>query len=1231
MARIPTRIPTKDVKGFSPKAQEQIKQQTKPQSSTPPQQSSSSSSEKSQQRSETVGQKISDIASRVGQNFLEGAVGKTIAGTMISKPNAGVADAKESGKQTASTGDSGKDTVIAIRDIQSDLNSQTAVIKQTNDIISSQSAMMAEGFNGLTRNISQTNTLLQKILLREGTNGLNGNNPLGIPDIPDLERRKPGVTPEKPTTKPGGAPEKPKPVYNEKTGRFHEPSEPGKPSGKMVSNAEAAARGATKAETAIGDAAKGASKWSKFLTFLERKSPALFKKVGFKIASAAAGLAIPGPGWIWTAVNILGSLSTAWEIYELYQEFAGKSAEGSEEKKPAAKAESKPDTIDTGAPKPGAPIYDAMGNFTGMNEPDTPRPDAGAGRGSVIEAPGARAAAALKTKSSNEQKIDSIEKDHADSDELIKSFAAQMGLPLGAKYTAELRGGIPITINGKPVPRELYTEEQAKRVDAALAMAKLMQDPSGGGQSASPVTKSPVNAITSADGGSDAPGARAAAAPKTKSLNDQQIDSIKKHDALIKSFAAQMGLPLGAKYTAELRGGIPITINGKPVPRELYTEEQAKLIDQEDPSGGGQSASPVTKSPVNAITSADGGSGSNGDATSGGEKIRAAKTAEMADLDRKEENRRSELKDGDKESIIYSAKEMIFKAEKIAFNVQELKFETKAGQPSAAGTPTGQPSAAGTPTGQPSAAGTPTGQADTAAVPKGSAIPGEFKAPGATPATGAPAGGLKGGTFNEQAPEVMNKLMKDFNLTKEQAAGIVGNLGHESGGLQAGIQEKGMKSGRGGLGWAQWTGTRRTAFEKYLKETGQEASDPNANYGFLKKELETTHKGALKAVKNSTDTRGSMVAFEKHYEAAGVKHFESRQQYADAAAKMDLSAGSRGGDAATQPRPQQVAAQPAAASDAGAAQRSAAREASAPSAGTATGPSSTAAGASIERGSLGGNGMIPASNLTPIGAGHKLQASAAAAYMKMVDAAKSEGISWGISDSYRDYNTQVRLAQQKGLYSQGGLAARPGTSNHGWGLATDLKLNPKAQQWMQQHAGEYGFSTIPREPWHWEFKGGGKGGKGGAPAGGDKTKIAGEGAPGGGAPMGSVGGPSGSMMERQQAMGGPPISPGGLAGGNPLGMIGGMLGGQLGGIAGNILGNMFSGQGQIGSMAASKEAAKMTTPQSSGSTVNNMYTTPAEDKSTSSNKVDCAMPPAQIFSELFGIGLGAKGSTNMAG
>ena len=479
--------------------------------------------------------------------------------------------------------------------------------------------------------------------------------------------------------------------------------------------------------------------------------------------------------------------------------------------------------------------------------------------------------------------------------------------------------------------------------------------------------------------------------------------------------------------------------------------------------------------------------------------------------------------------------------------------------------------------------------------------------------------------------------MKDFNLSKEQAAGIVGNLGHESGGLQAGIQEKGMKSGRGGLGWAQWTGPRRIAFEKYLKETGQEASDPNANYGFLKKELETTHKSSLTALKKENTVAGSTVAFEKKYEAAGVKHMASRQNYANAAASMDLTGGAPQGGAAsnetktagaTTPIPQQGAT---AGPSSGAAERSASREGAAPTAGAAAGPSSGAAGASIERGALGGNGMIPAANLTPIGAGHKLQGSAAAAYMKMVDAAKAEGVSWGITDSYRSYDAQVDVARRKGLYSQGGLAAKPGTSNHGWGLATDLKLDGKSQQWMQKHAGEYGFSTIPREPWHWEFGKGGKGGEGGKPGGGaeDKTKVAGEGAPAGGALGGT--GSGGALAAGASPGAGLGGGPGG-GGGNPLAMIGGMLGGGLGAMAGNVLGSMFGGQSQINSMAATADANQIAPPSKNNPAGQN--TTVMKDSpntAASTNKVDNAMPPAEVFAQLFGIGLGAKGSSSYQG
>jgi LAS superfamily LD-carboxypeptidase LdcB len=85
--------------------------------------------------------------------------------------------------------------------------------------------------------------------------------------------------------------------------------------------------------------------------------------------------------------------------------------------------------------------------------------------------------------------------------------------------------------------------------------------------------------------------------------------------------------------------------------------------------------------------------------------------------------------------------------------------------------------------------------------------------------------------------------------------------------------------------------------------------------------------------------------------------------------------------------------------------------------------------------------------------------------------AKRAGVNIGITDSYRSYTEQVDLAKRKGLYSQGGLAAKPGTSDHGWGLATDLDLDSKAQTWMRANAGKYGFvEDTPREPWHWAYK-----------------------------------------------------------------------------------------------------------------------------------------------------------------
>lgn len=119
-----------------------------------------------------------------------------------------------------------------------------------------------------------------------------------------------------------------------------------------------------------------------------------------------------------------------------------------------------------------------------------------------------------------------------------------------------------------------------------------------------------------------------------------------------------------------------------------------------------------------------------------------------------------------------------------------------------------------------------------------------------------------------------------------------------------------------------------------------------------------------------------------------------------------------------------------------------------------------------------GNGRIPASALSEVdGTGHRLWAPAADSLERLRADAARAGVTIGITDSYRSYEAQVDVAARKGLYSQGGLAAVPGTSDHGWGMAVDLDLDAGAQEWMRANAGRYGFvEDTPREPWHWAFQ-----------------------------------------------------------------------------------------------------------------------------------------------------------------
>lgn len=127
------------------------------------------------------------------------------------------------------------------------------------------------------------------------------------------------------------------------------------------------------------------------------------------------------------------------------------------------------------------------------------------------------------------------------------------------------------------------------------------------------------------------------------------------------------------------------------------------------------------------------------------------------------------------------------------------------------------------------------------------------------------------------------------------------------------------------------------------------------------------------------------------------------------------------------------------------------------------------------------NGRIPSSKLAEVEAwpvpfdadlggparGHP---EAAAAMGVMLRQAWEIGYGITIAYSYRNITTQKRKwdAYRRGT---GNLAAVPGTSNHGWGVAFDMRWETSsAYSWMRANADDYGFAfDVPGESWHVRF------------------------------------------------------------------------------------------------------------------------------------------------------------------
>lgn len=125
------------------------------------------------------------------------------------------------------------------------------------------------------------------------------------------------------------------------------------------------------------------------------------------------------------------------------------------------------------------------------------------------------------------------------------------------------------------------------------------------------------------------------------------------------------------------------------------------------------------------------------------------------------------------------------------------------------------------------------------------------------------------------------------------------------------------------------------------------------------------------------------------------------------------------------------------------------------------------------------NGRLRVRDLCELwGTGHLLRADAAVALAKLRFAYQDHfGEDLVITDSYRSYRSQVAVRARKPR-----LAAVPGTSEHGWGLAVDLaggvQVADHRYRWLRENAPAFGWDNPdwarrggagPYEPWHWEY------------------------------------------------------------------------------------------------------------------------------------------------------------------
>ena len=141
-----------------------------------------------------------------------------------------------------------------------------------------------------------------------------------------------------------------------------------------------------------------------------------------------------------------------------------------------------------------------------------------------------------------------------------------------------------------------------------------------------------------------------------------------------------------------------------------------------------------------------------------------------------------------------------------------------------------------------------------------------------------PLSGVRSGAATGSLADRQRKGMEYFmsqGLSKEQAAGIMGNLQWESAGLNSGAREKGGS----GFGLAQWTSkSRREGLEAYAKSKGASVDDFDTQLEYVMKELRETRPGAYQKLLQAKTPEEAAMIISKFYESpnAALAHNDKR-------------------------------------------------------------------------------------------------------------------------------------------------------------------------------------------------------------------------------------------------------------------------------------------------------------------------------------------------------------------